>query len=228
MRQLAYTHIDKIMKLDGITKHLIVIENPHEFYNVVNTLNTQTSSSCEGFVLTEYDTMKEIQLSKESDILIDYFNMEFNSKKIQNLINSKAIQLINNSELRVDFAESAKQITKFIDSVISRLEIRTISEKEIELIDILKLGNLKILEWYSTPLEMIVNYINIITKLKRIDILFLVNVKQILTEEEMLQLYKHCSYIKLNLVLIESKVPVRKLEDEEVIHIDDDLCEVDY
>lgn len=228
MRQLAYTHIDKIMKLDGITKHLIVIENPHEFYNVVSTLNTQTSSSCEGFVLTENDTMKEIQLSKESDILIDYFNMEFNSKKIQNLINSKAIQLINNSELRVDFAESAKQITKFIDSVISRLEIRTISEKEIELIDILKLCNLKILEWYSTPLEMIVNYINIITKLKRIDILFLVNVKQILTEEEMLQLYKHCSYIKLNLVLIESKVPVRKLEDEEVIHIDDDLCEVDY
>jgi len=228
MRQLAYTHIDKVMKLDGITKHLIVIENPHEFYNVVDTLNNQTSSSCEGFVLTETDTMKDIQLHKKSDILIDYFNMEFNSKKIQNLINSKAIELVNNSELRVDFDKSAERITEFIDDVISRLEIRTVSEKEIELIDILKLGNLKILEWYSTPLEMIVNYINIITKLKKIDILFLVNVKQILTEEEMLQLYKHCSYIKLNLVLIESKAPVRKLEDEEVIHIDDDLCEVDY
>jgi len=228
MRQLAYTHIDKVMKLDGITKHLIVIENPHEFYNVVDTLNNQTSSSCEGFVLTETDTMKDIQLHKKSDILIDYFNMEFNSKKIQNLINSKAIELVNNSELRVNFDKSAERITEFIDDVISRLEIRTVSEKEIELIDILKLGNLKILEWYSTPLEMIVNYINIITKLKKIDILFLVNVKQILTEEEMLQLYKHCSYIKLNLVLIESKAPVRKLEDEEVIHIDDDLCEVDY
>ena len=228
MKQLAYTHIDKVMKLDGITKHLIVIENPHEFYNVVDTLNNQTSSSCEGFVLTETDTMKDIQLHKKSDILIDYFNMEFNSKKIQNLINSKAIELVNNSELRVNFDKSAERITEFIDDVISRLEIRTVSEKEIELIDILKLGNLKILEWYSTPLEMIVNYINIITKLKKIDILFLVNVKQILTEEEMLQLYKHCSYIKLNLVLIESKAPVRKLEDEEVIHIDDDLCEVDY
>lgn len=228
MKQLAYIHIDKVMKLDGNIKHLIIIENPHEFYNVVNTLNNQTSSSCEGFVLTDTDTMKEIQLQKESDILIDYFNMEFNSKKIQNLINSKAIQLINNTELRVDFAKSAEQITKFIDDVISRLEISTISEKEIELIDILKLGNLKILEWYSNPLEMIVNYINLITKLKRINILFLVNVKQILTNEEIMELYKHCSYIKLNLVLIESKVPNKKLDEEEVIHIDDDLCEVDY
>ncbi len=229
MMQLAYVNIDKIINLDGITKHVLVIKNPHEFYKIVNLLNEQSSCAVDdGFVLSDSATQLELKMHSHCDILIDYFNMQFNDKKIQNLINSRAVEIVNNSELKIEYDKSAQAFNDLIDKIISQLEIRTTSEAEISIMDILKIGNLKVLEWYKNPLEMIVNYINILTELKNIDILFLVNVKQILNEKEVIELYEHCSYIKLNLVLIETEASSPKIANEEIIYIDNDLCEVDY
>lgn len=229
MMKLCYKNLEKEMILDGVTPYVLIIENPHEFYEIVNLLNSQTSYNCDdGFILSNPDTLKELSLNKHADIIIDFFNVEFNNKKIQNAINKRAVEIVNNTDLKMDYVNSLQSITAFLNKIISELDIQTSSEVSLYPIDFIKMGNLKVLEWYKNPLEMIINYINILTKLNDIDILFLVNAKQILTKDELLQLYKHCSYIKLNLILIESINQREKIDKEQVVIIDNDLCEIDY
>lgn len=229
MMQLCYKHIDEVMLLDGITPYVLVIENPREFYDIVNLLNTQTSFKLDdGFILSDPDTLNELSLMKYSDIMIDFFNVEFNSRKIQNAINTRAVEIVNNTDLRLDFADSLESFSSLINKIIVELDVQTSIEASIKPIDFIKLANLKVVEWYEDPLVMLINYINLIGKLSNVEILFLVNVKQILTDKEIEKLYKHCSYTKMNLVLIESRRPKNKISNEKVILIDDDLCEIDY
>jgi len=229
MMKLCYKDIEKVMVLDGITPYVINVLSPHEFYKIVNLLNTQTASRYEdGFVLSDPETLKELSLKKHGDILIDFFNMEFNNRKIQNAIYAKAVEIVNNTNIKDDYIRSLESITQLINKIIVELDVQTTSEVTLSPIDIVKLGNLKVLEWYKNPLEMIVNYINLMTNLENIDILFLVNASQILNREELKKLFKHCAYIKLNLVLIESKPHFEKIQNEQIIEIDNDLCEIDY
>jgi CRISPR type II-A-associated protein Csn2 len=228
MKQLAYYHLEGMLPLDGVTKYCLAIEDPHEFYKVVDMLNRQVSSEEEGFVLSESTTAKVLSLKDHSDILIDYFNMDFNDRKIKNLLYSRVEDDIKHSDLSSLYQKLVDSYRELIDGVIQKCDVMTsASEESIGIQDYLKLSDLKILEQYNSPLEMIMNYIDIIYKLRNIDILFLVNIREILNDEELKQLFLQCSYMKLSVITIEKSKPKVKMPDEKVILIDSDLCQIE-
>jgi CRISPR type II-A-associated protein Csn2 len=227
MKQLVYCHLEEPFFLDGVTKYCLVIENPSEFFKVVSLLNQQENSDEEGFVLSDTETSKVLSLKDHSDILIDYFNMDFNNKKIKNLLFASIEKEVKTTELSNSFQKMNSAISDFIDEIIQTSEVSTAAEeKGAGVDDILKLADLHILEDYETPSEMIMSYLSIIYKLKHIDLAFLVNLRAVLPEEKIEEIYRQCSYMKLNIVDIEYSKPGKTLPEEKLVVIDKDLCQI--
>ena len=53
-----------------------------------------------------------------------------------------------------------------------------------------------------------------------------INLKSILSDEELEKLYYHCKLVKVGLLLLESSKIRRVLPNERAIIITDDLCEI--
>ena len=97
---------------------------------------------------------------------------------------------------------------------------------EICLEDLLKACNVKPLEIYQSFLEKIICYINIFTELKNIKFFVFIGIKDILSNEDLVALYKHCSLHKVGLLLLESYKKRELLPTERAIIITEDLCEI--
>lgn len=72
-------------------------------------------------------------------------------------------------------------------------------------------------------LERIVEYMKLLQSLCKIKVLFLVNIKLYLTDEQMILLYREAEYINLQLVLIEH-IMKSTIFEEKVVVIDKDDC----
>ena len=72
-------------------------------------------------------------------------------------------------------------------------------------------------------LEKIVQYLRILSALCRVRVVFFLQLKAFLKEEELRELYKEAAYCKIQLVLIES-VMRDKIEMEDICIIDRDMC----
>lgn len=97
---------------------------------------------------------------------------------------------------------------------------------EISLEDLLKACNVKPAKVYDSFLEKLICYINIFTELKSIRFFVFVGLKDILSDEDLLSLYNHCSLQKVELLLLESSKKRSLLSCERAIIITDDLCEI--
>lgn len=158
MKQLAYYHLDDLLMLDGYTQYCLVIMNPREFYKTIELLNQQQSSEEEGFVLSESETSKKLSLKDHSDILIDYFNMDFNDRKIKNMLYEKVAYEVINTDLSLIFQKMQDSITELMEGIVKETDVMTtFDNKTTDINDILKITDLKILEQYNDPLEMITN-----------------------------------------------------------------------
>jgi CRISPR-associated protein Csn2 len=107
----------------------------------------------------------------------------------------------------------------------SNVDISLSVSEDLDVISLLKLFDVKIETNYNSLIEKLINYINILCSIKKIDILFLVNIKSYLSEENINELYKHCFYNKINLFLLESSLNY-SLPCEKTVLIDKDLCEI--
>src|SRR5690606_29337393 len=115
-------------------------------------------------------------------------------------------------------------IFKFLDDIIFDLNVDLKIDEEFTISSLLKMANLKVDEEQDNLFNRIINFIKIIGNLDLFKIIFFVNLKTFLTDEQLLEIYKIANYTKINLVLIENKI-YNKLNFEKYYILDNDLCE---
>lgn len=91
---------------------------------------------------------------------------------------------------------------------------------------IAKSFGLKLQEENKTLLEKLVSYINASVKLKKIELIILFHAKSVMTTSEIYALHKHCQYLGICLLLLESNKADMLIENEKKLIIDKDLCEI--
>ena len=74
--------------------------------------------------------------------------------------------------------------------------------------------------------EKIICYLNVLIELKKCEFVIFVNLKSVLSDEKLLQIYKHCQMEQIGVVLIESKKQRPLLPQEKAVIITEDLCEI--
>jgi len=213
----------QIIFKENIT-NVIVIENPIIFRDFIEELIKQCSGEEGEFLLSENED--EIDISKNVELVIDYFALEFNQKKILTKVYNylKTVSQQDNNYLKTN--ELQIEIFQYLEELISFSEYPLVHSAEVDIISIFKAAEIKLETNHETILEKLIEYINIVQEFCGISCIVFVNLKSYLTEEELKQLYTHASYKKVHIILLEGRLYNRIPDLEKIFILDEDLCEI--
>ena len=170
--------------------NVIEIKNTRYFSNVIGILNDKINGleSSEIFLLDSNN--EELKINKECHLVLDLFNIEYNSKNILNKIYEQIERNVNNNQ-DYEIENLLLKMRNYLIQEINELPFEFVMKNEIEVSEILKLFNLKIdKENYQTLLEKVEILIDILATLGAAKILIIPNLKLYLSEEELVELYK--------------------------------------
>lgn len=200
----------------------LVIENPNLFYRLVTGLISDAD-----FDLLVFSVNNEpVSIEKYTEITTDLFNLDFGSKKIENLLLRKVRQEFEFPDAREEFNKIRNELSQLLDKVLLDFDFPIVYTKDFDVGDLLKTFSLKISQQFYDKTSMFLEYFKIVNEIKNVNIFFTINIKSIFTSEEFDAFQKECKYQKYCLIDIENAVFPYKAENEFSIIIDKDLCEL--
>lgn len=203
----------------------IEIENKAYFYRLINDLNYISNS----IDLLSEDNIKffkdgiELNLFSKIDMYIDYFNIDFNSKKIINAL----YKSLKNNIFEGDKSKINSYYLK-IKNILSKsfldYNLPLLISSEYDIDTILKLLKVSI-EKKKYLLDNLLILIDINSTFKINELLIFVNLKQYLNKEELNELYKYSIYNNVKILLIDSQCYGTCNKYEKKLIIDSNLDE---
>lgn len=198
---LAYSKLNLRIEFIENTVNVLILEDSVQFSEIVYLLKCDEKVLESPFVLSESD--KFLQISKEMEIIVDPFSLDFNSRKIQQQL-YKEMEIVA-TEFDVEKAEVNGRMLYLIEGIQERLQYQNIAYNlEFSWENLLKLYQVHFEPLCVSLLEKLVEYIKIASNLLNLKVIGFVNLKLYLTEEQLHYLYEIAFYNKVNLLLIEN------------------------
>ena len=202
---------------------VLTIENPNEFYATVNELQAVCNGGEGDFVL--YNGDERIPIAKHCEMITDVFSMDLGERKVLSILYKELVDLAKDDELSVLQNEINTKLAMFYGALFDKMSL-PLSYDEFDLSLMLKTSNVHIDEPYDSFLESLVCFLNASVMLKRKTLFVFVNLKSVLSDKDLLMLYKHCALEKIGLLLIEGRADRGKISDERHYVVTDDLCAI--
>lgn len=202
--------------------NVIIIKDVNYFSNIIKIINDSMNGIETNEVFLLGDEEEELKINKECYLLLDLFNIDYNSKKVLTKIYDYIEDNVkNNQDYEVE--RLVLKIRNYLIQEINELPFEFTMKSELEIAEILKLFSLKIDdENYQTILEKVEILIDILSTLEISKILIIPNLKLYLNNNELVELYKYSLYNNIKLILIERE-DYCKLKYEKVITIDENF-----
>lgn len=213
--------IDLYLEENKITT--IVIENPLVMSEVIRNISRQVNGEDGEWILSEQD--KIFSIEKSSIFLDNPLMVNSNEKRILTRL-YKELSEQANTLMYEDYTRINSYIVSFLESLLDTVPYHLDMEVDMDLTGILKLYGVKIESEGVSALEALIDYLRALSCICNIHVVFILNVKQFLTLEEVRQLYEFCFYEKIYLINLEGQKNYN-LEQEKCVIIDNDLCIID-
>lgn len=223
MIEIVWTALETRLTLSADRPQLLIIENPREFYRAVDMLATQFDGGEGEFVFL--GNGERVVASKVGDVILDVFHLDFNDKKILGLLYKKLEKNYQTGAFICTLNKINGEAGNFLEDLFFTTSL-SLSYEEMQISDILKSYTVRVQKTYETFLEKLICYINLLVELKNIEIVCFVNLKSVLNDKDLMQLYAHCQNEKVAVLLIESAKIRPLLKLEKAIIITEDLCEI--
>lgn len=221
--KVVNVHIETPLIISENVVRLLIVENASEYYNTVKELINITDGGSGNFVF--YRDGVEIAADKTGCMVADLYSFGANDKKVLSLLYKKLAESVYNEYNFTAFNELNSKLLSFADKLTYNYPFE-LDYSEIQANDFFKVIGLKFAEEYGSLLEKLICYINIMTELKDVEFFVFVNLKSVLSDENLQELYKHCRLEKIGLLLVES-AKIRPLaQNESAVIITEDLCEI--
>ena len=220
--QLAHVHLETLITISDDYIQLLIIENPTEFYNMVSDLDRQFDGQ-EGDFVFSIDS-QIVPAIKYGAMLSDLFHFDLNDKKLLALL-YKRLESVAFADKILFFNDLTAKAVAFLEEVSFAVPF-TLEYDEPQPSDYLKASGLKFAKVYDTLEEKIVCYINALIELKHCEFFVFVNLKSVLSDEKIEQIYSHCRAEQVGLLLIEDGKRRKLLPCEKAVIITEDLCEI--
>ena len=201
----------------------LIIEHKSLFTKTIEMLIKQANGEEGDFVLSENN--KIIKLEKCSDVIVNFFAMTPNNKKVLNKL-YESLEIIANNYVE-EKADINARIISLLDAITTSVGgSDLIYDLDYKWSDIFKLYSLQFEENYSDIVNKITSYIKIISQFSDIRVIFLVNVRSFLSNEEMQKVFEMANYCKINIFLLESYESEERDGIKRYV-IDKDMCFID-
>lgn len=200
--------------------NILHIKNPKCFEHIIDIINQKIIGLENNEIFLLDNDEQEINMSKEMHMIFDLFNIEYNSKKVLNKLYEKIAENIKIiQDLRIDNLKL--ELRNYLIQEINELPFEFLMKSDINIVDILKIYDLKIDSMsYTTILERIELLIDLLVAFKIANILVIPNLKTYLSSEELIELYKYVLYNGIKLLVIERNNS-DKLKYEKIFYIDE-------
>lgn len=220
--KLKINGFDNEIDFNNDNINILEILNSKCFTNILQTLNDKINGIESNDIYLLDENREILNMSKEMYIIFDVFNIEYSSKKV---LNSLYAIIENNIKKNQDYIleDMTIKIRNYLIEEVNELPFEFTMKQELEINELLKVFGLKIDNaCYTTILDKMEVLIDIISTLKLAKILIIPNLKQYLSNDELVELYKYSLYNNLKLLIIERN-STEKLEYETIFTIDDDF-----
>lgn len=223
MKVLKHQYIDQDIELGNGSIYNLVIQNPQYLRRFLYSLEDQISDGDDFFLLAEKGKQKD--LSKEGFIIWNPLKIEVDQKKLDTLI-QKDLAVHTTQSQKEEYQLLLQKINEYIESLSFSYSLPLTFQSELTLQNFLKAVSLSTIEEPEEFLQKILFQIKKIAFGFSFDIFFFLNLHDYLSEDEMKVFIKEMKSMELYPVLISSHLPSYKIDDEFVIIIDQDLCEL--
>ena len=207
------------------TIYTLVFENKKYYRENIKELISQHKGNEGNFIYSNDNN--EISFEKSSYIITDIFNIEINSKKVLTKIyNSLLKQIIDDT---VEYNELTTHIRAYFEKLIFNSPFEVEQGEEIDINSFLKLGDFRIHIEEDDILEKFIKFLKVLVQLFGINIIFIVGLHNVFTDEEIKEIYKEVCVNKISIINIEYR-QFDNLSDENYIEkvyiFDKDNCEI--
>lgn len=223
MIRVSNIKIETPILLNTNSPFLLYIENPTEYCKTIQDLRGAFDGGESEFSFWEKDEM--FSPEKKGEIILSPFFFELADKKIINLLHKRLNDEFLNGDNIIRFNEIIAKAENLFYNIFTAVDF-SLEFEELQFANLLKVCSVKPTCEFETMLEKVIGYINAYIELKNVSFFVLVGIKTVLANAEIEQLYKHCALRKVELLIIESGSPKKIADNERVVIITDDLCEI--
>lgn len=220
--KISHVHLETPLTISDEYVQLLIVENPTEFYNMVSELDGQFDGKEGSFVFSVNDEV--VAAEKHGEMIGDLFHFDLNDKKLLSLL-YKRLESVALGEKIIDFNALISKTVGFLEEVAFTTPF-ALEYNEPTPSDYLKSAGLKFAKVYDTFEEKLVCYINALIELKQCEFFVFVNLKCVLPDEKLEQIYAHCRAEQVGVMLIEDVKRRQLLSSEKAVIITEDLCEI--
>lgn len=198
----------------------LVIENPESMSDIIGSLFAAISGEENDFVL--WEGTKQLSLDKYSEIIMDFFNIDFNSKKIINALYSGLNNIMEDEDITKALIN--KNIVDALEIALLKVPYESISYNlDFEWKDLFKFYNVRIDSECNTLEEKLIEYIKLIVDFCGKRLLVLVNAHGYLSRDSIRNIHEMAFYEKMNVLMIENHEYEQETY-EKIVIIDKDNC----
>lgn len=225
--KLIINGIDNCINFENENINILEISDAKLFSHIIQTLNDKINKIESNEIVLLDEKENEIDMGKNAYIVLDVFNIDYNSKKILDKIYGMIEEQIKeNQDYTIE--KIIENLKEYLISEINELPFEFIMQDYLNVTKLLKIFELKLdSSCYSTILEKLEFLIDILSYLKIAKILIIPNLKEFLTGKEIVEFYKYALYNNIKLMVVERENKI-KLEYEKVLKIDENYDDFIY
>lgn len=221
--KLKVNYFENIINLNDDHVQVIEIENKKTFYRFISNLYAMKNGDKLNEIYFYNKLNEEININEKIEVYTDFFNFDFNSKKNLSSLNKCIINYLS-PDTKEAILNNFQKLYKIISKHLFDFDLPLEISDNVNLEDVLKLMKISINN-KNDLLDNLLLLIDLENMLKVNNILFFVNLKQLLSKEEIIEFYKYAIYNNIKIVLIDSQSYGIKLEYENKLIIDENLDE---
>lgn len=217
---ISYSELSLELNVNDYRPLVIIAENEKTFAQLVCDIKNSVENSIEAFLISEKE--KSLNLSKEASVIVDPWSIDCNSKQIKTRLYQLLLE-IDQEQNNESFLQLRTDMFRYVEELTEHIPYSISYNMQLDPTALFKSMDIGIDIQSVDFLERIVEYMKLMQSLCKIKVLFLVNIKSYLPDEQVELLYKEAKYINLQLILIE---PIEKsaILEEKVVIIDRDNC----
>lgn len=221
--KLKVNYFDNFIDIFNNDITTIEILNKKYFYRLIKDLmEIEIGIPTEDIIFSNNNEI--INLSGKINIITDYFQFNFDSKKYNNFITKYVANSINDNG-KNSIIKNLKNLNLSIKKELNKFDLPLSISNEETFENIIKSFKIVINNIDNDLLENLLLIIDIEKTFKINNIIVFVNLKQLLTNDELVELYKYAIYNEIKLIMIDSNYYENKLNYENKLIINDDLTE---
>ena len=220
--KLKHFELENIIDFDKSKIYSLQFEDTKYLFKLVNELISQVGGGDGEFILNE--NMKTLKIEKSLFVFTDYFNIDFNTKQILNVVLKRLSELSVNSEYKCGFMNIKEEVNNYLKELLFDFDLPVIYD-EFDEDALLKAINIHLNYSKKSLLEMLIDYMEVLYQNLKIGVFVFVNLKPLLNTNEYELLCKNIIYNDNKVIFIDSTNKGLHYNGEISIEIDEDKCE---